>query len=622
MRIYLGAFGDAGHAFPMLALGEALVARGHTVALQTWRDWEEHATAGGMAFAAAPEYQVFPTREQPLAPYAAAVRAARETVPSVRGLRAPTSSSPTSSPSRPRSPPSCAGSRPRRSSRTCSRGPRPGSRPTRSAPGSRGARSARAPGARSTRSWSAGSRRGRDEYNDCRARLGLPPLDRLHTALSRELTLVATLPQLEYPRDWPAWTRITGPLLWEPPGERVDPPPGEGPVVLVAPSTAQDPGHRMLRAALAGLARAPVRVIATYNGRVPDPPVDVPANAVLVPWLSYARTMPACDLVVTHGGHGTLVRALACGCPVVVCPAGGDMPENAARADWAGLGVRLPGRLLSARTLRLAVERALGRPELARAGRLHRRLAGPPRRRRGRRARPRGLDRPIRGRSRRVSTRRHPVEEAHMHLRRALVALLLLPLLLVVACGDDSDSGGSTPTGGGGDSGPAIEGAKVVDPASMDSAKGDITFCTGKDTTGSKTAGVKAFNAANPDMNVKMTEFPESADEQRNQFVQRQEAKSSECDVFYSDVIWTAEFAVQKWLYDMTPYVESRKDEFIPSTFDTATYQDKVWGVPHKTNAGFLYYRTDEVDNAAGDLAGRLQAGRGDERHRLPGRRL
>ena len=115
----------------------------------------------------------------------------------------------------------------------------------------------------------------------------------------------------------------------------------------------------MLRAALAGLAGAPVRVIATFNGRAPDPPVAVPPNAVLVPWLSYARTMPACDLVVTHGGHGTLVRALASGCPVVVCPAGGDMAENAARADWAGLGVRLPCRLLSARTLRWAVERAL-----------------------------------------------------------------------------------------------------------------------------------------------------------------------------------------------------------------------------------------------------------------------
>ena len=81
---------------------------------------------------------------------------------------------------------------------------------------------------------------------------------------------------------------------------------------------------------------------------------------MLVPWLSYARSMPAADVVVTHGGHGTLVRALSCGCVPVVCPAGGDMAENAARADWAGLGVRVPRRLLGPRSLRLAVRRALG----------------------------------------------------------------------------------------------------------------------------------------------------------------------------------------------------------------------------------------------------------------------
>jgi UDP:flavonoid glycosyltransferase YjiC (YdhE family) len=205
-----------------------------------------------------------------------------------------------------------------------------------------------------------GLEQGRREYNDCRARLGLGPLRGLHSGLSRSLTLVGTLPQLEYPRRWEPWLRVVGPLLWEPPGEHVAPPRGDGPVVLVAPSTAQDPGHRLLRAALAGLAGRRVRVIATYNGRVPDPPVAVPANAVLVPWLSYSRSMPAADVVVTHGGHGTLVRALACGCAVVVCPAGGDMAENAARADWAGVGVRLPQRLLAPRTLRLAVERALG----------------------------------------------------------------------------------------------------------------------------------------------------------------------------------------------------------------------------------------------------------------------
>jgi multiple sugar transport system substrate-binding protein len=180
-----------------------------------------------------------------------------------------------------------------------------------------------------------------------------------------------------------------------------------------------------------------------------------------------------------------------------------------------------------------------------------------------------------------------------MPLRRALVALLVIPFLLVAGCGDDDESG----DGGGGRTGGSVEGAKVIDPASMENAKGEVTACGGKDTTGSKKAGVKQFNAQNPEITVKLLEFPESADEQRNQFVQRQEAKSAECDVFYSDVIWTAEFAIQNWLYDMTPYVEQRRDEFIESTFETATYDGKIWGVPHKTNAGFLYYRTDQVDS-------------------------
>ena len=170
---------------------------------------------------------------------------------------------------------------------------------------------------------------------------------------------------------------------------------------------------------------------------------------------------------------------------------------------------------------------------------------------------------------------------------------------LVGACGDD-DSGG----GGGGGGGNATEetgtteGAKAIDPKSMEGAKGEVTYCTGKDTSGAQKESVKLFNEQFKDqgLSAKLLEFPESADEQRNQFVQRQEAKAADCDVFYSDVIWTAEFAQQKWLYDMTPYVKSRQDEFIPSTLATITYQDKQWGVPHKTNAGFLYYRTDQVD--------------------------
>src|SRR5688572_19331575 len=114
--------------------------------------------------------------------------------------------------------------------------------------------------------------------------------------------------------------------------------------------------------------------------------------------------------------------------------------------------------------------------------------------------------------------------------------------VFVAACGEDEgggEAGGDTETG-------ATEGAKAVDPASMESAKGDVTVCMGKDTGGDVTTAVKEFNAQNNGVTVELLEFSTSADEQRTQFVQRQEAKSGECDVFSSDVVWTAEFASQK----------------------------------------------------------------------------
>jgi len=359
MRIYLGAFGDPGHAFPMLALGRALTVRGHEVALETWQRWRPDVEAAGMTFAMAPEYQVFPTREKPLKPYAAAVRAAQAIQPFVREFAPDVAVADILTPA-----PALAAELEGVPYATLVPHVHPALEPGFPVY-SIGARLPRSGAGRAL--WREAHQRlvapslekGREEYNECRRRLGLAPLPFVHTALSRELTLVATLPQLEYPREWEPWLRVVGPLEWEPPGERVDPPPGKGPVVLIAPSTSQDPEHALLRAALAGLAEAPVRVIATYNGREPDPPAEVPANAVLVPWLSYSKTMPGCDVVVLHGGHGTLVRALSNGCAVVVCPAAGDMAENASRVDWAGLGVRIPRRWLGPGTLRRAVERAL-----------------------------------------------------------------------------------------------------------------------------------------------------------------------------------------------------------------------------------------------------------------------
>ncbi len=364
MKLLLGAFGDPGHAFPMIALGRELAARGHVVTLQTWQRWREDVEREGMSFAAAPEYHVFPTRERPLSPYQAVERATRETVELVRAVSPAVVMSDILTLA-----PALAGELegvpvgtviPHLDPRL----------PPGSAPYSCGARLPRTRAGRAL--WRGadpllrrGLALGRDQLNETRRRLGLPVLERVHGGISEALTLVASFPQLEYPRAWPPGTHVVGPLMWEPPAPPTALPPGEAPLVLIAPSTSQDPGQTLLRAALAGLADLPVRVLASANRQIPAD-LRVPANTRIVDWISYARTMPGCELVVCHGGHGTVARALSSGCGVVIVPAAGDMNETAARVEWAGVGVRLPGRLVGARGLALAVGRALARPELRR----------------------------------------------------------------------------------------------------------------------------------------------------------------------------------------------------------------------------------------------------------------
>jgi UDP:flavonoid glycosyltransferase YjiC (YdhE family) len=362
----LGAFGDPGHAFPMIALGRALAARGHDVTLQTWERWRAPIEAEGLKFATAPEYHVFPSGgvgSQSLDFYEAVVHATNDTLPLVAALRPDVVVADILTLA-----PSLAAELEGVPCATLIPHVFPegepglpiyslGARLPRTAAG-------RAFWRRAGRPLEHGLQLGRSQLNDTRARLGLPALDYTHGGTSRELTLVATFPQLEYPRAWPSHAHVVGPLMWEPPAADVEAPPGEEPLVLVAPSTAQDPSHRMLAAALRGLAHAPVRVLATWNRRLPPRSLPVPPNARVVDWVSYSRTMPRCDVVVCHAGHGTLVRALSCGCAVVACPAIGDMNENAARLDWAGAGVRIPRRFVAPRPLRLAVEHALREPSI------------------------------------------------------------------------------------------------------------------------------------------------------------------------------------------------------------------------------------------------------------------
>jgi len=171
-----------------------------------------------------------------------------------------------------------------------------------------------------------------------------------------------------------------------------------------------------------------------------------------------------------------------------------------------------------------------------------------------------------------------------------LLAVLTAVLMLVLAgCGDDDNGGG------GGGSSPETQDAEKVTQAK---AEGDVTWCIGKDTSGAFGTVVDNFNKQNPNANVELLELPESADEQRRLQIQRLRAESSQCDVLGMDVIWTAEYAAQGWLLDLSDSIEQNRDQFIESTLETAQYDGKYWAYPFNTNAGFIYWRTDQADQA------------------------
>jgi multiple sugar transport system substrate-binding protein len=166
---------------------------------------------------------------------------------------------------------------------------------------------------------------------------------------------------------------------------------------------------------------------------------------------------------------------------------------------------------------------------------------------------------------------------------RLLAALAAMVMLAIAGCG------------GGGDE---ESGAPEAEKVGQAKASGNVTWCIGKDTTGAFGTVVDNFNKANPDANVKLLELPEDAGEQRRLQIQRLRAKNDECDVLGADVIWIPEYAGQGWLKDVTDFMSQNGDKFIASTVDTTELDGKNYAVPFNSNAGFLYYRTDQVDQA------------------------
>jgi UDP:flavonoid glycosyltransferase YjiC (YdhE family) len=174
------------------------------------------------------------------------------------------------------------------------------------------------------RAWNAGIR----QRSAVRVEIGLPATD--PGPLRR---LIATLPALEVPRpDWPDEAEIVGPLHFEPTDAVLPIPPGDGPVVVVAPSTAFTGAVGLTEMALETLKPGEVlpdgaRVVISRLG---GDDVDVPPWAV-VGLGRQDDLLSQADLVICGGGHGMVSKTLMAGVPMVVVPGGGDQWEIANR---------------------------------------------------------------------------------------------------------------------------------------------------------------------------------------------------------------------------------------------------------------------------------------------------
>lgn len=175
--------------------------------------------------------------------------------------------------------------------------------------------------------------------------LGFPGIyraDGSEAVYSPERILALTLPELEFPRTYPAAFRFVGPVLFAPPAEtRAHPPRTPGrPRVLVTLGTHLPHAKTRLAQTLREIAtRLPEVDIDFSHGRAGAIPDRGEGNFREYDFVNYAQHLADYDVVIHHGGAGVMHHCLRAGIPAVVLPLDFDQFDHAARLAAAGLAV-------------------------------------------------------------------------------------------------------------------------------------------------------------------------------------------------------------------------------------------------------------------------------------------
>jgi MGT family glycosyltransferase len=191
------------------------------------------------------------------------------------------------------------------------------------------------------RQWNRGLAR----LNELRKSHGLSPIDDLWDQVRQaDKVLLLTSAQFDFPAELPDSVRYVGAVLddpaWATDQEWVAPP-GDDPLVLVAMSSTFQDHADALQRCIDALAALPVRGILTTGLAIAPSELRATPNVTVVASAPHSQVLEQAAAVITHGGHGTVMRALAAGVPMVLIPQGRDQPDNAIRVTSRGAGITL-----------------------------------------------------------------------------------------------------------------------------------------------------------------------------------------------------------------------------------------------------------------------------------------
>ena len=127
---------------------------------------------------------------------------------------------------------------------------------------------------------------------------------------------------------------------------------------------------------------------------------------------------------------------------------------------------------------------------------------------------------------------------------------------------------------------------------------GPITWVQGTDNSGGKVqARIDEWNKAHPGEEVKLIELSAEADQQRTSFINAVRINSNAYDVVSLDNVWVSEFAANRWVVEL-PEDELKNDDILEPVWKTGLYKDRLFAVPHATDAPVMFYRKDFLAQA------------------------